>query len=107
MLKSFQHTLNEPVSFEGIGLHTGKKVKIRVFPGDNDQGIIFKRTDLKDKNLIVAKYSNVSSAKLCTTLQNSFGISVFDSDIIYLNQTNYLSETKLLFILKIHITQFH
>ena len=31
MIKSFQHTLAEHVSLEGIGLHTGKKSKIKVF----------------------------------------------------------------------------
>ena len=76
MIKSFQHTLAEHVSLEGIGLHTGKKSKIKVFPADNDQGIVFKRTDLKDKNLVKAKYNNVTSAKLCTTLENNSGTKV-------------------------------
>ena len=43
MLKTFQHTLNEPVYFKGIGLHTGKITKLKVVPGKDDQGIIFKR----------------------------------------------------------------
>ena len=76
MIKSFQHTLAEHVSLEGIGLHTGKKSKIKVFPAENDQGIVFKRTDLKDKNLVKAKYNNVTSAKLCTTLENNSGTKV-------------------------------
>ena len=76
MIKSFQHTLAEHVSLEGIGLHTGKKSKIKVFPAENDQGIVFKRTDLKDKNLVKAKYNNVTSAKLCTTIENNFGTKV-------------------------------
>ena len=37
---------------------------------------------------------SIFSEKSLHTLQNSSGISVFDSDIIYLNQINYLSETK-------------
>ena len=32
MLKTFQHTLNEPVYFKGIGLHTGKIAKLKVVP---------------------------------------------------------------------------
>ena len=40
-------------------------------------------------------FSKISVTKSLHTLQNSSGISVFDSDIIYLNQINYLSETKL------------
>lgn len=76
MIKSFQHTLSEPVSLEGIGLHTGKKSKIKVVPADNDQGIVFKRTDLNDHNLVKAKFNNVTSAKLCTTLENNYGVKV-------------------------------
>ena len=43
MLKTFQHTLNDIVTFEGVGLHTGKKAKVRVIPAKSDQGIVFKR----------------------------------------------------------------
>jgi UDP-3-O-[3-hydroxymyristoyl] N-acetylglucosamine deacetylase len=41
-----------------------------------DKGIIFKRTDLSERNVITANFNNVSSAKLCTTLKNSSGIKV-------------------------------
>ena len=90
MLKTFQHTLNEPVHFEGIGLHTGKIAKVKVVPGKNDQGIIFKRTDISEKNLILAKYQNVSSAKLCTTLENEYGIKV--STVEHLLAALYISD---------------
>ena len=45
-------------------------------PGESDQGIKFKRVDLKQNNLILANYKNVSSAKLCTTLENKHGVKV-------------------------------
>ena len=35
------------ISFEGIGLHSGKNSKVTIIPGKTDQGIIFKRIDLK------------------------------------------------------------
>ena len=41
-----------------------------------DQGIVFKRTDIKKNNIINAKYSHVTSAKLCTTLENEQGVKV-------------------------------
>ena len=41
-----QHTLREPVRFEGSGLHTGKTVEMTVRPADPDSGIQFVRTDL-------------------------------------------------------------
>ena len=76
MQEIFQKTINKPVSFVGIGLHSGKVSKVRLIAAEGNHGIIFKRTDLKEKNIIKATYSNVSSAKLCTTLENSFGNKV-------------------------------
>ena len=76
MLLKFQQTIAKPVSFEGICLHSGKISTLRLLPGNRDQGIIFKRTDFKENNVIEACYKNVSSAKLCTTLENDKGIKV-------------------------------
>ena len=90
MLKTFQHTLNEAVCFEGIGLHTGKIAKVKVVPGQDDQGIVFKRTDVSEKNLISAEFQNVSSAKLCTTLENEYGIKV--STVEHLLAALYISD---------------
>ena len=76
MLEIFQKTISESISFEGIGLHSGKNSKVTITPGKTDQGIIFKRIDLKSNNLVVANYENVSSAKLCTTLENKHGVKI-------------------------------
>jgi UDP-3-O-[3-hydroxymyristoyl] N-acetylglucosamine deacetylase len=76
MKELYQKTLLNPVSFEGVGLHSGKKVKIKILPGEENQGLIFKRVDLKKNNLIAANYKNVSSAKLCTTLENNYGVKI-------------------------------
>tara|TARA_B100001057_G_scaffold344057_1_gene345007 strand:- start:6004 stop:6930 length:927 start_codon:yes stop_codon:yes gene_type:complete len=76
MQKIYQTTISKKVSFNGKGLHTGNKANITLYPGKADQGIIFKRIDLKENNIIKANYSNVSSAKLCTTLENEHGIKV-------------------------------
>ena len=67
--KIYQTTLAIPVSFKGIGLHSGKPSIIKILPAEADKGIVFKRVDLKDKNLISANYLNVTSAILCTTLK--------------------------------------
>ena len=45
-------------------------------PAKEDQGIVFKRIDLNKENLIKANYRNVTSAKLCTTLENEYGVKV-------------------------------
>ena len=68
MKNIYQKTLLTAVGFEGIALHSGRKSNIRIYPGKENSGIIFKRIDLKKNNLVVAIYSNVSSAKLCTTI---------------------------------------
>ena len=71
-----QQTLSRKVSFQGIGLHSGKLSKINIFPAKEDHGITFKRVDLAKNNLIEAKFSNVVSTKLCTTLANDQGAKV-------------------------------
>ena len=76
MLEIYQKTLSENVTFKGIGLHTGKSSTITVMPGKENEGIKFKRVDLSKNNIISANFKNVSSARLCTTLQNDFGVKV-------------------------------
>ena len=76
MLEVNQKTLQKTVIFEGVGLHSGLASKVKVLPASENHGIVFKRVDLEDKNIIQANYKNVSSAKLCTTLQNEFGNKV-------------------------------
>ena len=76
MQKVYQTTITEKVNFKGEGLHTGKVSNLSILPGKADQGILFKRIDLKKNNLIQANYKNVSSARLCTTLENQHGIKV-------------------------------
>ena len=72
----FQKTISQVILFEGVGLHSGKISKVKLVPGEEDQGIVFKRIDLKENNVIDANYKNVSSAKLCTTLENTFGANI-------------------------------
>ena len=85
----YQKTLCNKVSFEGIGLHSGKKSKINLFPADEDHGIVFKRVDIEKNNIVKAIYKNVSSAKLCTTLENENGIKV--STVEHLLAALYIS----------------
>ena len=71
-----QKTISKSINFKGIGLHLGNKVNIILEPADANTGIIFKRIDLKNNNEIKANYTNVSSAKLCTKIENDHGVSV-------------------------------
>ena len=71
-----QKTIKNPVSFSGVGLHSGKPAKICVKPSSPDTGIVFKRIDLKDNNLIYPNFMNVSNTALNTTISNSNGVKV-------------------------------
>ena len=71
-----QKTLSKNISFKGIGLHSGKSSIIKLLPAKENHGIVFKRVDLRGNNLIKANFSNVSSTKLCTTLENKQGVKV-------------------------------
>ncbi len=71
-----QKTINKKISFSGVGLHTGFKVELNLIPAAPNTGIIFKRTDLKNNNIIIPVYSNVVDTTLCTTLANEKGVKV-------------------------------
>jgi UDP-3-O-[3-hydroxymyristoyl] N-acetylglucosamine deacetylase len=61
-----QRTLKEKVSFEGIGLHTGRYSKVHLKPAPRDTGIIFIRTD---KELAIkASIGSVTDTAFSTTL---------------------------------------
>ena len=72
----YQKTIVTPVNLQGVGLHSGKDSTIKILPGEENQGIVFKRVDLKFNNIVSADYENVSSAKLCTTLENEHGVKI-------------------------------
>jgi len=76
MLNPFQKTILKKVTFKGVGLHSGLKSEIKILPANENYGIVFKRTDLIENNTIKANFKNVSSAKLCTTLQNESNATV-------------------------------
>jgi UDP-3-O-[3-hydroxymyristoyl] N-acetylglucosamine deacetylase / 3-hydroxyacyl-[acyl-carrier-protein] dehydratase len=44
MMHTKQHTLKEAIHFEGIGLHTGKKVKLTIEPAAENHGYKFQRS---------------------------------------------------------------
>jgi len=76
MLSPFQKTILKEVTFQGVGLHSGLNAEVKVIPADENYGIVFKRTDLDKNNIIKSNFKNVSSAKLCTTLQNESNVTV-------------------------------
>lgn len=72
-----QTTLKSSVAFAGIGLHTGRVVRVTVQPASAEYGIWFKRTDVTDRNaMIPARWDAVSNTDLNTRIENSDGVSV-------------------------------
>ena len=71
-----QKTLKKEVKFEGVGLHTGKEVSIKVCPSEPNTGIVFKRIDLNKNNIVLPNIFNVTNATLCTTISNESGVSI-------------------------------
>jgi UDP-3-O-[3-hydroxymyristoyl] N-acetylglucosamine deacetylase len=71
-----QKTIKKDITFQGVGLHSGLEVNLTIKPAEPNTGIIFKRTDLKENNIIVPNLFNVSSAVFCTTISNENGASV-------------------------------
>ena len=71
-----QQTIAEPVSINGIGLHSGVDVTMKLYPAEADYGIKFVRKDLNKNNIIEAIWSNVTNTKLSTTISNQNGASV-------------------------------
>ena len=71
-----QKTIKQSVKFRGTGLHSGKIVNLCIKPSEPNTGIIFKRIDLKNNNLIYPNFANVTNTSLNTTISNEFGVKV-------------------------------
>src|SRR5690348_8379151 len=63
-----QRTLKNPIRATGVGLHTGRKVLMRLRPAPVDTGIVFRRSDLPASPAVEAHAENVGDTMLGTTL---------------------------------------
>lgn len=61
-----QKTINEIISVSSIGIHSGNKVNMKLYPAYQNTGIVFKRTDI-NKSFKMNPF-NVKEAVLCTAL---------------------------------------
>ncbi len=74
---AFQHTVRSPALFAGIGVHTGAYTRVAVRFAPADSGILFARTDIKDRdNLIAATGQAVCKTQLGTVIGNDAGVTV-------------------------------
>lgn len=58
-MSQLQATLNRTVSYQGIGLHLGKKTTVTFKPAPADHGVIFVRNDLPGKPEVHVNAANV------------------------------------------------
>jgi len=63
-----QQTIGKDVTLEGVGVHSGEAATLTLRPGEPDQGIVFRRTDLEGAPEIPATLEHVVTTKLGTTI---------------------------------------
>ena len=71
-----QKTVKKEVLFSGVALHSGLDVNLCIKPANPNFGIVFKRVDLQNNNIIYPNFNNVSNTSLNTTIENEFGVKV-------------------------------
>lgn len=73
----FQHTVRAPALFAGVGVHTGAYTRVNVRPAAAGSGIVFARSDVRDRdNLIPATGEAVCKTQLGTVIGNADGVTV-------------------------------
>ena len=71
-------TIKNVLEFEGIGLHKGEKIQIKLLPNKEETGIFFQRVDLPEgKNLIKVDYKNLFDLERGTNIKNDYDARVY------------------------------
>ena len=74
-----QRTLKNVIRAKGVGLHTGKDIKLAICPAEVNTGIVFRRVDHAPPAAIPARADNIGDTRLSTTLvKNGVGISTVE-----------------------------
>jgi UDP-3-O-[3-hydroxymyristoyl] N-acetylglucosamine deacetylase len=61
-----QRSVKSPIDCVGIGVHSGRRIRLQVTPAPPDHGIVFRRVDLD--RAIPARFDHVVDTRLCTVL---------------------------------------
>ena len=56
-----QKTIKNKILFSGVGLHSGYNVSVCIKPAEPNFGIVFKRVDIKENNLVYPNFMNVTN----------------------------------------------
>lgn len=65
-----QKTIKNPVSIDGVGLHSGKEVRITFKPAPEDYGYKFHRVDVSSEVLVDADVDNVIDTSRGTSIEH-------------------------------------
>jgi len=71
-----QKTLKTRINCSGVGLHSGRRVRLTIGPAAVDAGILFKRIDTKDEIVIPARWDRVVDTRLCTVIGDGNGTTI-------------------------------
>ena len=74
-----QKTIQKEISLSGVGLHTGKEVKLTFKPAPENHGFAFIRTDLEGRPIIEAKAEYVTDTQRGTNLEKN-GVKINTSE---------------------------
>lgn len=66
-MERHQKTIQSPIEIDGIGIHSGKNVHLKLCPAPDNTGIIFVRTDQTNKTIHVTP-KNISNTNRATVL---------------------------------------
>jgi UDP-3-O-[3-hydroxymyristoyl] N-acetylglucosamine deacetylase len=76
-VNTVQTTIKSPISFAGIGLHSGQPATVTIRPAGVHHGIWFSRSDVAvGDRLVPARWDAVNRSPLCTKLENAQGLSI-------------------------------
>ncbi len=74
-----QRTVASEISCTGIGLHSGKKLKLTIKPTPPDRGITFERVDISPCSIVKASFDNVIGTNMATTIGfNGYSVSTVE-----------------------------
>jgi UDP-3-O-[3-hydroxymyristoyl] N-acetylglucosamine deacetylase len=74
IIEPIQQTLKTVIECRGIGLHSGRRIGMRLAPAPPDTGIVFRRTDRGGE--VSAMWENAIESPRCTVLSNGEGTTV-------------------------------
>lgn len=66
-----QTTIQQPVSIQGAGLHSGQVVTMTFRPAEQNTGVVFRRVDLPGEPVVKAEVSNVVDTARGTTIEKN------------------------------------